>query len=144
MYYYSSSALLLLFSMMIAAASSTTLNYPDNNNNYPPAEVINPTTTITTTTTLPQHENNNQRVSDIVNMQKTMYSVLGQYQVPEIVSRFQPEFKRLDTDGTLSNTLDMLYEMRLLDMQISIQHAKKMRSVLDVIKRSEESVVHDR
>ena len=71
-----------------------------------------------------------QRTSDIVDLQKTIYSVLGQYDVPEIVSRFKPEFKRLNTDGTLSDTLDALYEMRLLDMQISIQHAKKMRQVL--------------
>jgi hypothetical protein len=74
-----------------------------------------------------------QRTADIVDMQKTIYSVLGQYGVPEIVSRFRPEFKRLDVDGTLANTLDALYEMRLLDMQISIQHAKKMRSVLDAL-----------
>ena len=74
-----------------------------------------------------------QRTSDIVNMQKTIYSVLGQFEVPEIVSRFRPEFERLDVDGTLTDTLDSLYEMRMLDMQISIQHAKKMRSVLDVL-----------
>lgn len=74
-----------------------------------------------------------QRISDVVNMQKNIYSVLGQYEVPEIVSRFHPEFKRLDVDGTLAATLDSLYEMRLLDMQISIQHAKKMRSVLDAL-----------
>ena len=57
--------------------------------------------------------------------------MLGQYEIPEIVSRFKPEFKRLDVDGTLANTLDALYEMRLLDMQISIQRARKMRGVLD-------------
>ena len=68
---------------------------------------------------------------DVVELQKTIYSVLGQYEVPEIISRFHSEFKRLDVDGTLANTLDSLYEMRMLDMQISIQHAKKMRSVID-------------
>ena len=83
---------------------------------------------------LAAHANtNDQRTSDIVDMQKTIYSVLGQHEVSEIVSRFRPEFKRLDVDGSLANTLDALYEMRLLDMQISIQHAKKMRNVLDLL-----------
>ena len=81
------------------------------------------------------HARDDQRTADIVDMQKTIYSVLGQYDVPEIASRFRPEFKRLDVDGTLANTLDALYEMRLLDMQISIQHAKKMRGVLDALSR---------
>ena len=87
--------------------------------------------------TIPGYASIDQRTSDIVNMQKTIYSVLGQYEVPEIVSRFRPEFERLDIDGTLTNTLDSLYEMRMLDMQISIQHAKKMRSVLDAFHHHE-------
>ena len=77
-----------------------------------------------------------QRINDIVNMQKSIYSVLGQYDVPEIVLRFRPEFQKLDVDGTLAKTLDLLYEMRLLDMRISIQHAKKMREVLDLLEHS--------
>jgi hypothetical protein len=85
--------------------------------------------------TLVSATSDSQRATDIVNMQKSIYSVLGQYDVPEIASRFNPEFKRLDTDGTLIDTLDSLYVMRLLDMQISIQHAKKMRSVLDTLKQ---------
>jgi hypothetical protein len=85
---------------------------------------------------LVSHANTNgQRTSDIVDMQKTIYSVLGQQEVSEIVSRFRPEFKRLDVDGSLANTLDALYEMRLLDLQIAIQHAKKMRNVLDLLGR---------
>ena len=86
-------------------------------------------------TFLPKTDPAQQRSHDIVSMQKEIYSVLGQYEVQEIVSRFLPEFKRLDTDGTLASTLDSLYEMRLLEMQISIQHAEKMRSVLDWIDR---------
>ena len=82
-----------------------------------------------------QEKQNKQRVSDIVDMHKTIYSVLSQYdeeKVPEeISSRFKSEFQRLDTDGTLGSTLDSLYEMRLLDLQISVQHAKRMRRVLD-------------
>ena len=57
-----------------------------------------------------------ERMQNIVNMQKSIYSVLGQYDVPTIVSRFSPAFKALDTDGTLIQTLDTLYEMRLMDM----------------------------
>ena len=77
-----------------------------------------------------------QRINDIVNMQKSIYSVPGQYDVPEIVLRFRPEFQKLDVDGTLARTLDLQYEMRLLDMRISIQHAKKMREVLDLLEHS--------
>ena len=61
----------------------------------------------------------------------SIYSTLDQHSVPEIVTRFRPDFKRLDVDGTLSNTLDALYEMRLAEMQVSIARAKKMRTVLD-------------
>jgi hypothetical protein len=57
--------------------------------------------------------------------------MLDQHSVPDIVARFQPDFKRLDVDGSLANTLDALYEMRLMDMQVSVARAKKMRSVLD-------------
>ena len=76
-----------------------------------------------------------QRTSDVVNLQKNIYSVLSQYEIPEIVSRFRPEFERLDVDGSLVVTLDALYEMRLMDMRLSVQRAKKMRGVLDGLGR---------
>ena len=79
-----------------------------------------------------------ERMQNIVNMQKSIYSVLGQYDVPTIVSRFSPAFKALDTDGTLIQTLDTLYEMRLMDMQISIDHAQKMRIVLEGLLRQQQ------
>ena len=72
-----------------------------------------------------------QRVSDIINMQKSIHSSLGQYSIPEIASHFRPEFKRLDIDGELANTLMFQYELRLLDLQISINHAKKMQGVIE-------------
>ena len=78
-----------------------------------------------------------ERIQNIVDMQKSIYSVLGQYDVPAIVSRFSPAFKALDTDGTLIQTLDMLYEMRLMDMQISIDHAQKMRRVLEGLRQQQ-------
>ena len=80
--------------------------------------------------------NADTRRDEIIEMQKSIYSVLGQLDVPEIASRFRPRFIELDLDGTLGNTLDSLYEMRLIDLQTSIQHASKMRSVLDALERS--------
>ena len=80
--------------------------------------------------------NADTRRDEIIEMQKSIYSVLGQFDVPEIVSRFKPRFTELDLDGTLANTLDSLYEMRLIDLQTSIQHASKMRVVLDALERS--------
>ncbi len=72
-----------------------------------------------------------QHTRDVAEMQRSIYSMLDQHSVPDIVARFQPDFKRLDVDGSLANTLDALYEMRLMDMQVSVARAKKMRSVLD-------------
>ena len=71
-----------------------------------------------------------QKSEDIVAMQKSIYSALGQHTVPEVVTLFLPEFNRLNVDGKLAETLNSLYVMRLLDLQISIDHAKKMRDVL--------------
>jgi hypothetical protein len=59
--------------------------------------------------------------------------VLSQYDVQDIASRFQPEIKCLDIYRTLSNTPDALYELCLLAMQSSIQHAKKMLQVLNAM-----------
>jgi hypothetical protein len=77
------------------------------------------------------HASDDQHTRDVAEMQRSIYSMLDQHSVPDIVARFQPDFKRLDVDGSLANTLDALYEMRLMDMQVSVARAKKMRSVLD-------------
>jgi hypothetical protein len=77
------------------------------------------------------HASDDQHTRDVAEMQRSIYSMLDQHSVPDIVTRFRSDFKRLDVDGSLANTLDALYEMRLMDMQVSVARAKKMRSVLD-------------
>ena len=71
---------------------------------------------------------------DVVRFSKKMYSALGSESEPQLAKRFQPEYNRLNTNGTLGQTLGALYEMRIRDLKISIKHAKKMRKVLDIMK----------
>jgi hypothetical protein len=78
-----------------------------------------------------------QRVNDIINMQKSIHSSLGQYSIPEISSHFKPEFRRLDVYGDLADTLMFQYELRLLDLQISINHAKKMQGVIEYLNNTD-------
>lgn len=78
--------------------------------------------------------NYDERVKAIVNMQKSIYSVLGGSDVTQIAMHFRPKFKELDVDGTLAQTLESLYEMRRLDLQISMEHAKKMKKVLEALR----------
>ena len=70
---------------------------------------------------------------DVVRFSKKMYSTLGSGTAPEVAKRFQPEYNRLNTNGTLGQTLGALFEMRIRDLKISIKHAKKMKKVLDLM-----------
>lgn len=70
---------------------------------------------------------------DVIRFSKQMYSTLGSDSAPELAKRFLPEYNRLNTNGTLRQTLGALYEMRIRDLKISIKHAKKMKKVLDLM-----------
>lgn len=50
-----------------------------------------------------------------------------------LADQFQGEFDQLDrrTGGRLGETLITLFEIRLLDLQASIRHARKMRQLID-------------
>ena len=71
--------------------------------------------------------------SDIVSFTKRVYSALGSKTEAELVEDFKGEYETLNYDGSLGETLDSLYEMRLEDLQISVRHAKKMRDLLDIL-----------
>ena len=70
----------------------------------------------------------------VVRFSKKMYSAQGADSEPQLAKRFQPEYNRLNANGTLGQTLGALFEMRLRDLKISIKHAKKMREVLDIMR----------
>jgi hypothetical protein len=72
---------------------------------------------------------------DVVKFSKKMYSALGSDANADIAKKFKPDYNRLNTaiNGTLGQTLEALFEMRIRDLKISIKHAKKMRKVLDIM-----------
>lgn len=50
-----------------------------------------------------------------------------------LADKYQGEFDQLDsqTGGRLGETLTALFEVRMLDLQASIRHARKMRQIID-------------
>jgi hypothetical protein len=66
---------------------------------------------------------------------KKLYKDLGNYRgnTTMVVDKYQDEFDMLDkrTGGGLRETLSTLFEIRMLDLQASIRHAKQMRKVID-------------
>lgn len=71
---------------------------------------------------------------DIVNFSKLMYSSLSTGDENTLAELFRPTFDRLDHDRNLGDTLDILYDMRLMDLQASIRHARKMKDIIELLK----------
>jgi hypothetical protein len=75
--------------------------------------------------------------SQIADFSKRMYGELGRVHgnVTHTVREFQGEFEELNTfsSGELANTLSALLEIRLLDLQMSIRHARVMRDAIGVL-----------
>lgn len=71
---------------------------------------------------------------EVVQFAKSIYSALGSNKgdVNQTVQTFRDRFQELNatTDGQLPEALAGLYEIRLLDLQSSIRHAKKMMEVV--------------
>lgn len=70
--------------------------------------------------------------SDVVIFSKNLYASMGSRNATRVVEEFQPKFNELDQNmhGHLGQTLETLFEMKLMDLQQSVRHAKAM---LDVI-----------
>ena len=66
-----------------------------------------------------------------------MYAGLGTKDVAELAEEFKSEFDTMNTDGQLGKTLHALFEMRLEDIAMSMQHVKKMKTVLLLLQKSD-------
>ena len=71
---------------------------------------------------------------DVVRFTKNLYKELGDHwgNTTAISDKYRDQFQNLNasTDGQLGETLSALFEIRMLDLQASVRHARKMRSVL--------------
>ena len=71
---------------------------------------------------------------DVVRFTKNLYKELGDHwgNATAISDKYRDQFQNLNasTDGQLGDTLSALFEIRMLDLQASVRHARKMRSVL--------------
>jgi hypothetical protein len=70
---------------------------------------------------------------DVVRFTKNLYRELGNSwnNTDAVVDKYRPQFKELNqtSSGQLGQTLTSLLEIRMLDLQASVRHARKMRSV---------------
>ena len=82
------------------------------------------------------------RNSNIVSFSKKMYSSLGAmasagrpWNATALAEGLRGEYTKLSesTNGLLGSALKAIYEMRMLDLQISLTHARRLRDVLDVL-----------
>ena len=71
----------------------------------------------------------------VVRFTKNLYKDLGKDwgNSTAVADKYRDKFSRLNatTEGQLGNTLASLFEIRMLDLQTSIKHARKMRSVIE-------------
>ena len=70
--------------------------------------------------------------SAISRFTKSIYRELGDSggNITSTVAKYQPEFDAINHDGRLGDTLVALFEIRLLELKTSIQHAKRMSQVI--------------
>ena len=72
---------------------------------------------------------------DVVSFTKSLYRDLGNNwnNATAVADKYRDRFNALNdtSDGHLSQTLASLFEIRMLDLQASVRHARKMRSVVE-------------
>jgi hypothetical protein len=80
------------------------------------------------------------RNSNIVQFSKKMYSSMGNqvgraWNASAMAEGFKSEFDKLSasTGGVVGTALKAIYEMRMLDLQTSLTHARRLRDVLDFL-----------
>lgn len=73
----------------------------------------------------------------VIKFTKKLYRDLGGHfaNLTSVADKYQGEFDQLDqhTGGKLAETLSTLSELRLLDLQTSIRHARRMHKLIDEI-----------
>ena len=71
----------------------------------------------------------------VVQFTKKLYRELGNNlgNATALTRKYQGEFDELDesTGGALAETLTSMFEIRMLELQASIRHARKMRQIID-------------
>ncbi len=84
--------------------------------------------------TKPISQENKLDSGTIVSFTKTLYKELGDNwgNSTAVADKFHDKFIELNStsDGQLGSTLSALLEIRMADLQASIRHARKMRSVI--------------
>ena len=74
---------------------------------------------------------------DVVRFTKSLYRELGgQWGNATVISdKYRERFEELNasTEGSLGQTLSALFEIRMLDLQASVRHARKMRKVIQTL-----------
>ncbi len=69
----------------------------------------------------------------VVGFSKQLYAALATQNSTALAEHFRPAFDSLNQDNRLGDTLSILYDMRLMDLQASIRHARKMKEVIDIL-----------
>jgi hypothetical protein len=81
---------------------------------------------------------------DVVRFTKTLYKELGNNwgNTTGVTDKFRDRFRDLNetTDGQLGQTLAALFEIRMLDLQASVRHARKMRSVVEAFSQEPDPI----
>ena len=73
---------------------------------------------------------------DIVRFSKRIYSVLKTNPIRDtanLATEFKKEYKHLNEDGMVGSMLGALYDMRLEDLLISVEHVRKMKELLETL-----------
>jgi len=82
---------------------------------------------------------------DVVRFTKNLYKDLGASwnNTSDVTDKYKPAFRELDksTDGALGQTLASLLEIRMLDLQTSVRHARKMRAVVESLSASDQPIL---
>ena len=72
---------------------------------------------------------------DVVRFTKSLYRDLGNAwnNATTVADKYRDRFLALNatTEGQISKTLGTLFEIRMLDLQASVRHARRMRSVIE-------------
>ena len=70
---------------------------------------------------------------DLVSFTKRVYSALGTKKPAEVALDFKGEYATLNWDGALGERLRAVEEMRIQDLQLLVQHARKLRDLLNIL-----------
>lgn len=71
--------------------------------------------------------------TNVIHFSKSLYSSLAAENATTLAQHFRPAFDSLNQDGRLADTLNILYDMRLMDLQTSVRHARKMKEIIDML-----------